>query len=285
VRQRVGQATDSKRKTKPHARMRRVGITSETWCGLQSVCDYNQQTHAGMVRIDQVIVTVDVVDIHIVAVIIPIGRPRIGVLEIIAAVIKAAVIAAPHVEAMFMPETDAELLVRDAPAATSVLIRLMLGLLLLGTILLLCGPGLLIAIGLVLLLGAIILLRPVVLPRLIILFRSIILARAIILLSGLGAILLLSVGFLFGALGGFLLFLPASVRLLSLFWLFLLFWFLFRFIFIGFLPGVTGGADKEHHHRCTKDKFHFDSSVFFANSHAYIVDKTTNLGLAGMDTF
>jgi hypothetical protein len=47
------------------------------------------------------------------------------------------------------------------------------------------------------------------------------------------------------------------------------------------LPGVTGGADKEHHHRCTKDEFHFDSSVFFANSHAYVVDKTTNLGLAG----
>ena len=227
-----------------------------------------------MVRIDQVIVTVDVVDIHIVAVIIPIGRPGFGVLEIIAAVIKAAVLAAPHVEAMFMPETDAELLVRDAPAATSVLISLMLGLLrtlllLLGTILLLCGPGLLVAIGLVLLWGAIILLRPVVLPRLIILFRTVILLR------GLGAIwwLLLLIGLLFWFVGGFLLFLPASVRLLSLFWLFLLLWFLFRFIFIGFLPGVTGSADKEHHHRCTKNEFHFDSSVFFANAHAYVVDK------------
>src|ERR1700686_3526356 len=120
-----------------------------------------------MGRIDQVIVTVDVIDIHIVAVIVPVGRPRIGVLEIIAAVIKAAIVAAPHMEAMFTPETGAELLVRDAPAATSALISLLLGLLrtllVLGMILLLCGPGLVIAIRLVLLLGAIILLSPVVL--------------------------------------------------------------------------------------------------------------------------
>jgi hypothetical protein len=25
------------------------------------------------------------------------------------------------------------------------------------------------------------------------------------------------------------------------------------------LPCVTGGAEKEHHHRCTKDELHFNS--------------------------
>src|ERR1700733_14179076 len=98
--------------------MRRVGITSETRWSYQLVCDYNQQADTRVARIDQVIVTVDVVDIHIVAVIIPVGRPGIGVLEIIAAVIKAAIVAVPHMEAMFTPEAGAELLVRDAPAAT-----------------------------------------------------------------------------------------------------------------------------------------------------------------------
>ena len=54
-----------------------------------------------MARIDQVIVTVDVIDIHIIVVVVPVGRPRFGVLEIIAAVIKAAIVAALHVEMMF----------------------------------------------------------------------------------------------------------------------------------------------------------------------------------------
>ena len=54
------------------------------------VCNYNQQADARMARIDQVIVTVDVIDVYII-VVIPIGRPRFGVLEIIAAVIKAAI--------------------------------------------------------------------------------------------------------------------------------------------------------------------------------------------------
>jgi hypothetical protein len=49
------------------------------------------------------------------------------------------------------------------------------------------------------------------------------------------------------------------------------------------LPCVTGGAEKEHHRRCTKDELHFNSSVFcFANDRAYVVGKS---GLAGMVTF
>ena len=53
-----------------------------------------------MARIDQVIVTVDVIDIDIIVVVIPVGRPRFGVLEIIATIIKAAIVAALHVELM-----------------------------------------------------------------------------------------------------------------------------------------------------------------------------------------
>ena len=51
-----------------------------------------------MAGIDQVIVTVEVVDVYII-VIVPIGRPLFGVLEIIAAIIKASV-AALHMEMM-----------------------------------------------------------------------------------------------------------------------------------------------------------------------------------------
>jgi hypothetical protein len=80
------------------------------------------------------------------------------------------------------------------------------------------------------------------------------------LLRGLRAILLLSVRLPFRAVRRLVL--AASVRLLSLFWLFLSFRFLLRFIFIGFLPRVARGAHKEHYHRCTKDEFHFDSSNF-----------------------
>jgi hypothetical protein len=250
-----------------------------------------------MARINQVLVTVDVVDIDVIVVVIPVGRPRVGVLEIIPAVIKAAIVAAPHVELMLAPETGAKLLVRHTPAAATlvtitavvsvaavvVLFGLLRTLLVLRTILLLRGPGLVIAVVLVLLLGAIalriavillrpvillrsiillgaVLLRAIVLPRLVVLPRSIILlASTIILLRGLRAILL-SVRLLFGAVRRLVL--AASVGLLSLFWLFLAFRFLLRFIFIGFLPRVARGADKEHHHRCTKDEFHFDSSDF-----------------------
>jgi hypothetical protein len=97
---------------------------------------------------------------------------------------------------------------------------------------------------------------------LVILLPAVILLCTIILLRRLGAIWLF-VGFLFGTVGGFFLVLPAFVGLLSLFWLFLLFGFLLRLIFIGLLPGVAGRTDKENHQRGTKDEFHFDSSVCF----------------------
>jgi hypothetical protein len=257
-------------------------------------------------RIDQVIVPVDVIDIDVIAIVIPVGRPGFGVLEIIAAVIKAAIVAAVHSKIMFAAETGAKLLIRDTAAASAlirvtavvVLFGLLCTLLVLRPILLLYGPGLVIAIVLVLLgsiilLGPIVLLRPVillraiVLPRLIVLPGPIILARTIVLLPGVGAIsiLLLPIRFLLRAIGRFFLVLAASVGLLSLFWLFLLFWFLLGFISIGFLTCVAGGTDKENHHCGTKDEFHFGSSVsFFANSQACVVGQTANLGLAGMVT-
>src|ERR1700686_3289066 len=235
-----------------------------------------------MARIDQVIVTVDVIDVDIIVVIIPIRRPRFGVLEIIAAVIKAAIIAAAHVEMMFAAETGAELLVGNAPAtatligvaALAVLFSLLRTLLVLRTILLLRGLGLIIAI-------AVILLRPLILLRSIIL-----LARAIVLLRRLGAILFFPVRFLLGFVGGLFLVLLAFIGLFALLGLFLFFMFFLRFIFIGFLSRIARGAEKEHHHRCTKDELHFDSSVFcFANDRACVVGNTTKSGLAGMVTF
>src|ERR1700730_16395808 len=132
-----------------------------------------------MAWIDQVIFPVDVVDVDVIVVVIPVGRPRVGILEIIAAVIKTAILAAPHTEMMFAPKTGAELLVRDTPAAaalgsvtavTSVaavvmLFSLLRPLLVLRTILLLRCPGLVVSIALVLLLGAIILACPIILLR------------------------------------------------------------------------------------------------------------------------
>jgi hypothetical protein len=272
--------------------------------------------------IDQVIFAVDIIYIHVIVVIIPVGRPRFGVLEIIAAVIKAAILAAPHVETMFAPKTAAELFVRNTPVATAlirasalvVLFGLLGTLLVLRTILLLCWSGLVISIVLILLFGAIpfpiaivvsrsiiflrpaillrsivflgaVLLRPIVLPRLIALSCSIVLARTIILLSAI-SILLLSIRFL-GAVGRFFLVLLASVGLLSLSWLFLPFRFLLRLIFIGLLSREAGCADKENHHRGTKDELHFDSSVSSFSrtlSQAYVVGKTTGTGLAGIVT-
>jgi hypothetical protein len=254
--------------------------------------------------IGQVIFAVDIIYIYVIVVIIPVGRPRFGVLEIIAAVIKAAILAAPHVEMMFAPKTAAELFVRNTPAATAlirasalvVLFGLLGTLLVLRTILLLCWSGLVISIVLILLFGAIlfpiaivvsrsiiflrpaillrsivflgaVLWRPIVLPRLIalscpiVLARTIVLlARTIILLSAI-SILLLSIRFLLGAVGRFFLVLLASVGLLSPSRLFLPFRFLLRLIFIGLLSREAGCADKENHHRGTKDEFHFDSSV------------------------
>jgi hypothetical protein len=242
------------------------------------VNDYNEQADPRMARIDQVIVTVDVVDIDVIVVVIPVGWPRFGVLEIIAAVIKPAIIAAAHVEMMFAAETGAELFVPNTPAASAlsgvaavaVLFGLLRALLVLGTILLLRGLGLIIAI-------AVILLRPIIL-----------LARAIVLLRRLGSlsILLLFVRFLLGFGGGLLLVLLAFIWLFALLGLFLSFWFFLRLIFIGFLPRIARGAEKEYHHRCTKDELHFNSSVFcFANDRACVVGNTTKSGLAGMVTF
>jgi hypothetical protein len=254
-----------------------------------------------MVRTYQVILTVDVIDIDVIVVIIPVGRPGLGVLEIIAAVIKAAILAAPHVEMMFAPKTAAELFVRNTPAATA-LIRVSAVVVLFGssgtlvvlrTIFLLRRSRLLISIALILLFGAIpfpiaivlsrsiifllpaillrslvflgaVLLRSIVLPRLIVLSCSIILTSSIVLLArpiillGAISILLLTVGLL----SGFFLVLLSPVGLLSLSWLFLPFRFLLRLIFIGLLSRVAGCADKENHHRGTKDEFHFDSSRF-----------------------
>jgi hypothetical protein len=236
-----------------------------------------------MARIDQIIITVDVIDVDIIVVIIPVGRPRIGVLEIIAAVIKAAIIAAVHAEMMFTPEAGAKLHVRNAPGATAlssrtavvVLFGLLGTLLVLRTILLLCGPGLVIAIVLLLdaialLLSSVILLRAIVLLGAVLLLRPIVLLCGLGLLRGLGAILLLPVRFLLGFVGGPLLILFAFIRFFALLGLFLLSGlFLLRLIFIGLLPRVAGGTDNEHHHRCTKDELHFDSSIsFFASSQA-----------------
>ena len=53
-----------------------------------------------MARIDQVIFAIDVIDVDVIVVVIPVGRPGFGVLEIIAAVIKAAIVAAVHAEMM-----------------------------------------------------------------------------------------------------------------------------------------------------------------------------------------
>jgi hypothetical protein len=203
-----------------------------------------------MARIDQVIVTVDVVDIDIIVVVIPVGRPRFGVLEIIAAVIKAAIITAMYAETVFTAETGAKLLVWNAPATASgigittviVLPGLLCTLLILRTVLLLCGlcPLIAIAIFLLLLLGAIILLR------------------------GLGAILrlLLSVRLLLRLLGGLFLTLPAFIRLLAFLCFFaflgffLFFVFFLRLIFVGFLPRVAGSANKKEHQGGAKDEFH-----------------------------
>lgn len=255
-----------------------------------------------MAWIDQVIVPVDVIDIDVIVVVIPVRWPRIRVLEIIAAVIETAIVAAVHSKMMFAAETGAKLLIRDAAAASAlirvtavvVLFGLLCTLLVLRPILLLLVIAIVLVLrGSIMLLGPIVLLRPVillraiVLPRLIDLPGPILLAGTIVLLPGVGAlsILLLPIRFLLRAIGRFFLVLPASVGLLSLFWLFLLFRFLLGFISIGFLPCVAGGTDKEHHHRGTKDEFHFGSSVsFFANSQACVVGKTASLGLAGMVT-
>jgi len=290
----------------PTGGMARGGDLRSADANYELVREYHQQADARMARIDQVILAIDVVDVDVIVVVIPVRWPRLGVLEIMAAVIKAAIFAAARVEMMLASETCAELRVRDTPAATAlisvatvaVLFGLLRTLLILRTILLLCGPGLVITIALVLLFGAIalpialvllgsvillrsvILVRPVVLLGAVVLLRSIILLRAvllrpivlsrliilprsIVLLRGLGAILilLLPVRFLFRAIRRFFLVLAASVGLLSLFWLFLLSRFFLRFIFIGLLPRVAGGADKEHHHRCTKDELRFDSSI------------------------
>jgi hypothetical protein len=86
-------------------------------------------------------------------------------------------------EMVFASETSAKLLVRNTPAAGAlisvapvvVLFGLLRALLILGTILLLCWPGLVIAIALVLLLGAIALRVAVILLRPIILLRAILL--------------------------------------------------------------------------------------------------------------
>ena len=119
---------------------------------------------------------------------------------------------------------------------------LLRALLVLGTVLLLCGlcPLVAIAIVLLLLLGAIILLR------------------------GLGAILrlLLLTRFLLRVVGGLLLILPALVRLFAFLWffpllgLFLFFRFFLRLIFIGFLSRINGSADKKKHQGGAKDEFH-----------------------------
>ena len=212
-------------------------------------------------------------------------------------------------------------------SALVVLFGLLGTLLVLRTILLLCWSGLDISIVLILLFGAIpfpiaivvsrsiillrlvvlscsiiflrpaillrsivflgaVLLRPIVLPRLIALSCSIVLARTIILLSAI-SILLLSIRFLLGAVGRFFLVLLASVGLLSPSRLFLPFRFLLRLIFIGLLSREAGCADKENHHRGTKDELHFDSSVSSFSrtlSQAYVVGKTTGTGLAGIVT-
>jgi hypothetical protein len=245
------------------------------------VHDYNQQADARMPQIDQVIFPIDVVDIDVIVVIIPIRRPRFGVLEIIAAVIKAATIAAAHLKMMFAAETGAKLLVGNTPAASAlsgiaavaVLFGLLRALLVLGTILLLRGLGLIIAIA-VILLCSIILLRTIIL-----------LARVLLRRLGALSILLLFVRFLLGFGGGLFLVLLAFIWLFALLRLFPFFWFFLRLIFIGLLPCVAGGAEKEHHHRCTKDEVHFNSSVFcFANDRAYVVRKATNFGLAGILT-
>jgi len=228
-----------------------------------------------MARIDQVILPVDVIDIDIIVVIIPVGRPRLGVLEIIPAVIKAAIIAAVHAEMMFTPEAGAKLHLRNAPGGTAVVVLFgLLGtLLVLRTILLLCGSGLVIAIAVVLLLDAIALLLS---------------SRTIFLLRGLGAILILLLpgGFLLGLLCGPLLILFAFIWFFALLGLFLFFGLFLGPISIGLLPRVAGGANKEHHHRCTKDELHFNSSVFcFTNDRAYVVGNTSKSGLAGMGLF
>src|ERR1700719_271972 len=142
-----------------------------------------------MARVDQIIVTVDVVDIYVI-VVVPIRRPRFGIFEIITAIIKAAV-AALHMEMMRAAKTGSELLLRNAPSpaalvsitsvgAVVVLPGLLGALLVLRTILLLSWLGL---VTLVLLLRAIILLRGLLrgLCRLV--------AIAIILLLLLGAII------------------------------------------------------------------------------------------------
>jgi hypothetical protein len=179
---------------------------------------------------------------------------------------------------MFTPEAGAKLRVQNAPGATAlssgtavvVLFGLLGTLLVLRTILLLCRPGLVIAIAVVLLLDAIaLLLSSVILLRAIVLLGAVLLLRPIVLLRGLGVILLLSVRFLLGFVGGPLLILFAFIRFFALLGLFLFFGFFLGPIFIGLLPRVAGGADKENHHRCTNDELHFDSSIsFFASSQA-----------------
>jgi hypothetical protein len=191
---------------------------------------------------------------------------------------------------MFAPETCAKLFVRNTPAGTAlihvaavaVLFGLLRTLLVLRSILLLRGSGLVIAIVLVLLFGPIALPIAVILLRPIVLSRLIVLPRTIVLLRGLGAIsiLLLSVRFLFGLVRGPFLILPTFIRLFALLGLFL------RPVFIRFLPRIAGGADKEHHHRCTKDEFHFDSSVFLLELSGVRrnLRQQTNAGLAGIVT-
>ncbi len=59
-----------------------------------------------MTGIEQVILAADVLDVDII-VVIPIRRPSVGVLESVAAVLKAAVIAALHAEAVLASKAGA----------------------------------------------------------------------------------------------------------------------------------------------------------------------------------
>jgi hypothetical protein len=252
-----------------------------------------------MARIDQVIVTVDVIDVDIIVVVIPAGRPRVGVLKIIAAVIKAAIIAAPHVEMMLAPETGPKLLVRNTPATASALISvsavvvlfgLLRTLLVLRTILLLSGPGLVIPVALVLLLGAVILLRAIILccgpgPLVAIAIVLLLLLGTIILLRGFRVILglWLPVRFLLGFVGGLFLILPAFIRLFALFGLFLFFWFFLRLIFVRFLCGTHGSGDKKEHQSGAKDELHLIPPVV-GDVMSRRIRSVNELGLAGMLT-
>jgi hypothetical protein len=92
----------------------------------ESIPNYDQQAKAGMHWIDEVVFTVNFVNVNVVTV-SPVRRPRIVVHPVVAAVVEATIFASAHAEVVFASEVRVEVLLADAPsvAISAVTLRLL----------------------------------------------------------------------------------------------------------------------------------------------------------------